>query len=96
MSPGYGALRGYMLAPAMQRKMLAKINDDFGDRVSCAVNVTGSMRSQTYVDWFLPDVVDKSVKKLRSLARKQKRDGEVVMIEDEAKGHTGSPGGQGR
>ena len=50
-------------------KKLEKIRKDFGILLSVFVNDTGSMRSQTHVEWFHSDPLAKAMQRARKLGK---------------------------
>ena len=57
LSPSLGVLRAYLLYKKVSKVKKDRIEKEFGSMVSVGANSTGNMRSETHVDWFLPQVL---------------------------------------
>ena len=88
LAPTLGVLRAYLLYKNLAAWKKRKIEKDYGSLVSVGANQTGSMRSETHVNWFLPEVYAPASKKAKRLLQLGD-DTNSCLIEDEAPGHCG-------
>ena len=87
LSATLGVVRAYVLFKTLSKAKKKTIEKLFGTLVSAHANTTGSMRSETHVNWFLKDVYPKALMQVKTLLNKQ--EAHSILVEDNAPGHVG-------